>query len=395
MNDTLIGAMSTLFTLQKWNFLPRVETWVEAENVAYVTHIGYAVGQELRLTKPALQSFLLRSILKSFNKHFLSDIPVRTRDELKKYDISIWKSLLVEAANYTSQLFPRKIVADVRNFLEGKEYANSDQVEILVNYAQQMAAREECETNKKVYNIHDYDVIMTSIEKKIEEQYRAGQDNGIKFIENGKAGDIFKTYTRYFQKIKILKYLRRWNRVNRSVESSVMSHTFIVAFLALLFSKMSEKEISEHTADGEEKSSFLYRAILRALFHDVPESLTGDIITPVKHEITKVDKDDLKNVEGALKNEIVESAPLGVKREIEDYHLLEEINKNEPHSVSSLVKDCDMLALVLECLLEKLSGRLVGEMLPAYSKYLNDLQNSEWSHVREFCTRVSVELPPI
>jgi|GEM_PF-2313844 len=56
-----------------------------------------------------------------------------------------------------------------------------------------------------------------------------------------------------------------------------------------------------------------------------------------------------------------------------------------------LVKDCDMLALVLECLLEKVSGRLVGEMVPACSKYLNDLQNSEWSHVREFCTRVSVE----
>ena len=174
-----------------------------------------------------------------------------------------------------------------------------------------------------------------------------------------------------------------------------MSHTFIVAFLALLFSKMSEKEISEHTTDGEEKSSFLYHAILRALFHDVPESLTGDIISPVKQEISKIDKDALKNVEVALKNEIVNSAPLGVQREIEEYHLLEEINKNQPHSVSSLVKDCDMLALVLECLLEKLSGRLVGEMLPVYSKYLNDLQNSEWSHVREFCTRVSVEFPPI
>ena len=45
-----------------------------------------------------------------------------------------------------------------------------------------MAAREECETNKKIYNIHDYDVIMTSIENKIEELYRTGQDNRINFF---------------------------------------------------------------------------------------------------------------------------------------------------------------------------------------------------------------------
>ena len=99
MNDTLIGAMSTLFTLQRWNFLPRIETWVEAENVAYVTHIGYAVGKELSLTNTTIQNFLLRSILKSFNKHFLSDIPIRTRDKLKEYKIKIWKDLIVEAAN--------------------------------------------------------------------------------------------------------------------------------------------------------------------------------------------------------------------------------------------------------------------------------------------------------
>lgn len=103
-----------------------------------------------------------------------------------------FKPLIAEAANYTSQLFPRKIVADVRIFLEGKEYDNSGQAEILVNYAQQMAAREECETNKKVYNIHDYDVIMTSIENKIEELYRTGQDNRINFFKNGKGEDISK-----------------------------------------------------------------------------------------------------------------------------------------------------------------------------------------------------------
>ncbi|MGA9108898.1 MAG: hypothetical protein ACLPSL_05660 [Smithella sp.] len=43
MKDTLVDAITSLFMIQRWNFLPRVETWVEAENVAYSAHIGFAL----------------------------------------------------------------------------------------------------------------------------------------------------------------------------------------------------------------------------------------------------------------------------------------------------------------------------------------------------------------
>jgi 5'-deoxynucleotidase YfbR-like HD superfamily hydrolase len=36
-----------------------------------------------------------------------------------------------------------------------------------------------------------------------------------------------------------MKYLRRWNRLNRAVETSVMSHTFTVASLAVIAARLA------------------------------------------------------------------------------------------------------------------------------------------------------------
>ena len=44
-DESLVCALRTLMTLQRWNFMPKIETWVEAENIAYVTHIAYVIAK--------------------------------------------------------------------------------------------------------------------------------------------------------------------------------------------------------------------------------------------------------------------------------------------------------------------------------------------------------------
>lgn len=382
MEHTLTEAMATLFTLQRWNFLPRIDTWVEAENVCYIAHIGYAIGCETHVKDASMEKFFARTLLKSFNKHFLSDIPVTTRAELKTRGGDLWSKIVDGTAMETSKLFPRTISAFVYGYLTHSGHytdkrGSDDRVEKLVKYAQWRAALDECMINQSVYQYPVYAEVIGDLKSKLATlppEFDA----------------CFNRHEPYFQRVRTLKYLRRWNRINRSIESSVMSHTFLVAVLVLLFSEISKKEASDH---NDTIDYFQLTAVRRALFHDVPEALTGDLITPVKQTIARYDSEALNIAEKALQDRLLAAAPEGVRQEIENNSLLDEIREGAPFSVDSLVKACDRLALVLECAFERRSAGMVGEMRKAYFSYLQDLQNSEWPGVRDFSTRLVLDLP--
>lgn len=387
MEHSLIDALLTLSSLQRWNFLPRIEAWTETENIAYITHVAYVLGRATGENDEILEPLLLRLVLKSFNKHLLSDIPVSTREELKSRNSVHWVNVINDAAKISSNLFPKNISEFAFAFLshDGDYKVDPKQkskIETLIKYVQNKVALEECETNAKIYPSH-YERIVSNIKEKI-----SGLENSKKYDA------LFDKYKEFFIVIKQLKYLRRWNRTNRSVETTVLSHTFDVAFLSLLFSKLCEHEI-EHHVDPKDKGAFLYKAILKALYHDIPEALTGDLITPVKKFIQKYDPSALTEIEDKLvARDIISKAPDGVQKDIETYHLLEDLKKNShPYSINSLVKACDKLALVLECVYEKSLGSISEEMTIAYKSNVNDLLNSEWQSVREFCIRLLLEFP--
>ena len=88
MKDTLVDAITSLFTIQRWNFLPRVETWVEAENVAYSTHIGFALLCEVIKKSSEFKKlafdYVAYETLKPLTKRFLSDISYKFKRALDK-----------------------------------------------------------------------------------------------------------------------------------------------------------------------------------------------------------------------------------------------------------------------------------------------------------------------
>ena len=69
-----------------------------------------------------------------------------------------------------------------------------------------------------------------------------------------------------------------------------------------------------------------------------------------------------------------------------------ELDPSRPRTVDSLVKDCDRLALLLECAYERESGRMRPEMTGAFRNYVRELRKSEWASVREFVATISSEL---
>lgn len=92
-------------------------------------------------------------------------------------------------------------------------------------------------------------------------------------------------------KIEQLRFQVRWNQTPRVPKTSVLGHCFFVAILTLLLCrdcgvKMSDKRVINNFFTG--------------LFHDLPEAVTRDIISPVKQAT-----DELPNIVKKIEDEIV------------------------------------------------------------------------------------------
>lgn len=399
MKPTLVDAITSLFMIQRWNFLPRVETWVEAENVAYSAHIGFALLcetiEEPSEFKKLAFDYVAYEILKPLTKHFLSDVSWRFKraldKSLKDGHSKKWKDKVEERAlTDTLSLFPRIIRPQVKQYLvESKE----PKIQDLCKYVQRNTALQECLTNSRVYDEY-YCGYIKEIKKDIEDFCKSTpwmkelDDVFARYNEPIKTGNIeIDRLPGYLKVIRNLKYLRRWNRINRSIETNVLAHTYVVTLLALLFTWMHEDEVKlDH--------DFKIGALQKALFHDVPEALTGDIITPVK-DIIKREYPEEKDLWIDIENELAVNPIKQLTRVdsnlfkyIDSNQLLADISDKEKFSVDSLVKDCDRMALAIECIQEAIAVKMPQEMSRVYPDYLEELQNSEWPHIREFAAKL-------
>lgn len=81
----------------------------------------------------------------------------------------------------------------------------------------------------------------------------------------------------FLMRIEQLRFQTRWNQTPRVPATSVLGHSFFVAVLTLLLCRETEKNTGIKMCSGR-----LYNNFFSALFHDLPESVTRDIISPVK-----------------------------------------------------------------------------------------------------------------
>ncbi len=386
MTNSLNEVLFSIMNLRRWNTMPQIDPWTEAENIAYYTHLAYAIARDsLKLTNVEMEILLKRCLLKSINKHKLSDISIKSRDTMREIDSEKWVKLIDETAKEISSYFPRIISENILTFLtfngnyKTKDKETKKLIEDLIKFCQYKAAQEECQTNMLVYGKNsNYKKIKDDLEQKI-----------TKNISSSNRGIFQKSYDNlhkigYLETIKQLKYLRRWNKVIRSNESTVMGHTFVVSFLTIVFASIEkEKQIN---------LEFTYQSILKALFHDVPESLTGDVITPVKNVINKENPNFWAKVENKLVIDFTNVMPKKIKKELSELSLLNDFN-DKLYSRDSLVKACDQLALILECVFEKEWGSNIKEMENAYERYTTKLQNSEWISIREYAQNLLMDFP--
>lgn len=82
---------------------------------------------------------------------------------------------------------------------------------------------------------------------------------------------------RFFHQCGQLRFQKRWSQTPRIPETSVLGHLFIVACYAYFFS------LATGASPVQRQNNFF-----AALFHDLPELLTRDIISPVKRSVQRI-----------------------------------------------------------------------------------------------------------
>lgn len=165
----------------------------------------------------------------------------------------------------------------------------------------------------------------------------------------------------FLLKAEQLRFQRRWNQTPRIPNTSVIGHSYFVAILSFLLSRQNGSRPCEKR---------LFNNFFSALFHDLPEAVTRDIISPVKQAT-----DELPSIVKHIEDEIVnkELVPLmedfykdelmyftndefenrvyddGKVKFVEYEQLNSVYNKNEFNPVDGrLVRLCDHASALLE-----------------------------------------------
>lgn len=260
------------FSINRWNDLVRPFELVEMDKEAEKMFLAYIIGkyEEASGKKINWEWMIYASLFDLLRKIALSDIknPVQNiikykyPEEYKK--LSEW--ILEQYKNIidTPALFDR--FNEYINLISGQTKMDS---ELALTVHVFKAAH-------KYSTLRELEMIAPVNERERLEQIFKEVNCDIQKFLDLKGVQLLITKQKPFEflmKIEQLRFQTRWNQTPRVPATSVLGHCFFVAILTLIFLNESAIQICPKR---------LYNDYFSALFHDLPESVTRDIISPVK-----------------------------------------------------------------------------------------------------------------
>ena len=192
----------------------------------------------------------------------------------------------------------------------------------------------------------------------------------------------------FFALLSRMKYIHRWALMRNAREENLSEHCLEVGILTHALCLIGNKKLNKKLSAD--------RAVLRALYHDAAEILTGDMPTPVKYRKEEL-KTAYKKVEKEAEERLLSTLPDYLEEEYRKVFFPEE-EENAAYE-NKLIKAADKLSALIKCEEELRSGnqefataaastrRKIEEMaeeltelkifmedfLPAYGKTLDEL----------------------
>ncbi len=189
----------------------------------------------------------------------------------------------------------------------------------------------------------------------------------------------------FFAMASRMKYINRWALMRNEHSENLSEHSFEVAVIANALAVIGNKRFGK-SYNGE-------RAALLGLYHDMPETLTGDMPTPVKYYSDEV-RAAYKTVEDNACKRLIDMLPDDFRDEFAPFLIADEADE----ALWKLVKAADKISALIKCLEEKKAGNtefvkaaegvrisvealelpevkvFIDEFLPAYELTLDELR---------------------
>jgi putative hydrolase of HD superfamily len=362
----LIEHFFTAASIQRWNDYPRMVELVELDKQAHKFIIAFFLANmekdvnHIHLIEAGIFEFLRRGIVTDIR-------PDVFRQALQKKEKEINRWVLAKLYDQLIDIEDGEFYKRFESYLKDSNMYKKER--FILKAASYLATRWEFsivyQTSKFLSGI---DKVKEAVEEEIEDYYEL---IGVRKIAlNKKLAKVIDLSGR-------LRFQKRWAQTPRIPETSVLGHMLIVAILGYFYSTHIK------ACDKRVENNFYC-----ALFHDLPEALTRDIISPVKYSVSGLD-DIISEYEiKMIENEILPYVPshivdnfkylLGLYGNNEKDEFLNKINEKKIMVVDTLstynenrynaidgvaLKNCDRLSAFIEAVLSISHGVKSKELL--------------------------------
>ena len=377
INPKIIEYIFSSASIQRWNDYPRMVDLVELDKQAHKFIIAYFIAKLeddinfTHLIEAGIFEFLRRVVVTDIRPDVFRKALQQKSKEINTWVVGKLKSSIenIENGNFLQKfeefLNDPNMYKKERFILKAASYLSTKWEFSIVYQTSQF--------------LSDIEEVKKAVDAEIEDYYEL---IGVRKIAlNKKLAKIVDLSGR-------LRFQKRWAQTPRIPETSVLGHMLTVALFSYFYS------LEVKACDKRLQNNFF-----TALFHDLPEALTRDIISPVKYsvdelseiiaeyEVAKIEDDILPNIPINIQEEF--SYILGISKGIKEEFAnkvkidgniteVDDINKynlDKYEAIDGLaLKECDKLSAFVEASLSISHGIKSKELISGKKEILKGLK---------------------
>ena len=396
-NVELIKMIFDAANIQRWNDHVRTQNFTELDKQAHKMLIAYVLARHeedagakidwQKIIEGGIFEFLHRIVLTDIKPPVFYLLQKDSKAQMDAWVLAQLEPLISDIPYNFKEKFVEYLKADTQKVFEKK----------ILQASHYLATKWEF---KFIYNLNSVLYGIEDTKKAIDAEIEQYYD-----LKSVQKLVLYKRENDFIDLVGQLRFQKRWAQTPRIPETSVLGHMLIVAILSYFFSlelQVCEKRLRNNFYAG--------------LFHDLPEVLTRDIISPVKRSVAGLDiliknieekymlekiyklipanwHDDIKYyTENEFKNKIINQAG---KVEYLSAEKLSQYNEDNYNPLDGeMLKFCDNLSALLEVLVSRQHGVTSRKLEDAIDTISNQYINRKIAHVnlQELIEKFSIEL---
>lgn len=282
LSKSLVEDLFRAFSIERWNDKLRPIELIQIDKHAHKMFIAYCLGKYeeelghkvewLDVIRGGVYELIRRSVISDIQSPVFREIS-NNKKLVQKLNFMIYKEMEGKFGNAeTLEEFRRYLMEE--DYLQPLARRILDAAHKYSTYWEFQIVRN---ANPEGYNISDIQVQLSN-------ELAAYSDlEGIRRIQNG------HHIKNFVNLVGELRYQVRWGHLPRIPKTSVLGHVMLVAVMAYFLTKELDSPAPKR----------IYNNFWGALFHDLPEVVTRDIISPVKRSVPGMN-DEIKRIERML-----------------------------------------------------------------------------------------------